>query len=159
MFNNKHVIIAMLVAPILAVLAWFAVDSLVSEKAAPAIAGQSYPLVERSNCRYASGICDLENEEFKLSMTVDKAALPVMLSIESAHGLDGVALAVGETATDSAPSKLNRDNAEGTQWSLQLDAIPQPDQRIRLVASRQGVQWFADASVAFIEGEQQTMTR
>ena len=74
-FTNKHVVIAMIVAPVLAVLAWFATGQLSGEKPQPAEQGKSYPLVEKSNCRYPSGACDLENENFKLRLTVEESTL------------------------------------------------------------------------------------
>lgn len=55
LLTNKHVVIAMLVAPVLAVIAYFAVDASVSEPPKAAQPGQSYPLAVRSNCRYTSG--------------------------------------------------------------------------------------------------------
>jgi NADH:ubiquinone oxidoreductase subunit 3 (subunit A) len=61
MFKNWHVIIAMIVAPILAVLAWFAVDYFVAERPHAAKEGAAYSLIAKSNCRYDSGQCDLEN--------------------------------------------------------------------------------------------------
>ena len=69
MFKNKHVIIALIVTPILAALAWIGVGQLMGEKPHAARPGQSYPLVEKSNCRYESGACDLENEDFLLRLT------------------------------------------------------------------------------------------
>ena len=66
MFKNKHVVIAMLVAPVLAIMAWFAVDYFVGERPHAATPGSAYTLVAKSNCRYASGQCDLENADFKL---------------------------------------------------------------------------------------------
>jgi len=58
--KNKHLVIAMLVAPVLAVLSYFALDVLVGERPKPAEEGQSYPLVEKPDCRYASGHCGLK---------------------------------------------------------------------------------------------------
>ena len=66
MFTNKHVIVALIVAPVLSVLAWYAVGSFTGEQPTPAEPGQSYPLVEKSNCRYPSGECELENEDFSV---------------------------------------------------------------------------------------------
>ena len=64
MFKNKHFIVALLIAPILAIIAYFGVDIAVSEKPHAAKKGQSYKLVSKSNCRYTSGLCDMENGEF-----------------------------------------------------------------------------------------------
>ena len=63
-FTNKHVITAFIVAPILAVLSYYAVDLLLKEQPHVAVAGSSYPLVAQSNCRYTSGRCDLKNADF-----------------------------------------------------------------------------------------------
>jgi len=51
LLTNKHMIIAMLVAPVLAVLAWFAVGEFAGEQAHKAEAGREYPLVEQSILR------------------------------------------------------------------------------------------------------------
>ena len=51
MWKDKHVVMAMIVAPILAIFAWVGVDYIVAEKAQPAEPGSMYPLVARSNCR------------------------------------------------------------------------------------------------------------
>lgn len=55
MMTNKHVLAALLVAPILAVLAWYGTGLLSDDEelqAVPAQAGASYPLIERPGCRY-----------------------------------------------------------------------------------------------------------
>ena len=50
-WKNKHVLIATLMAPVLALIAYFGVNALVGEKPHAAEAGQSYVLVEKPNCR------------------------------------------------------------------------------------------------------------
>ena len=55
-------------------LAWFAVGAFLGEEPQQAAPGQSYPLVERSNCRYDSGHCDLHNEDMQLSITFATAS-------------------------------------------------------------------------------------
>ena len=99
-FTNKHVVIALIVAPILAILAWFAVGQLAGEKALPAERGKSYPLVEKSNCRYESGRCDLENEDFKLLLQWQEGK---NLMLQSAHPLQGVMIAVGNSGQELPP--------------------------------------------------------
>ncbi|MGB1440048.1 MAG: hypothetical protein ACPG63_09740, partial [Luminiphilus sp.] len=64
--NNRHVVTALLVAPLLAVLAWFLVGGIAGqpeEQPAPAEAGNSYPMIERPGCRYPGGDCGLSNED------------------------------------------------------------------------------------------------
>ncbi len=94
MFTNKHVIIAMIVAPILAVLAWFAVGEFTGEQPKRAEPGQTYPLVEKSNCRYQSGACDLENGDFKLRLSLQDGVTGPEFLLTASHPLEGVVLAV-----------------------------------------------------------------
>ena len=49
----------MIVAALLAVITWFAVDRLVAERPHIAREGRAYPLIARSDCRYTSGQCSL----------------------------------------------------------------------------------------------------
>ena len=73
MMTNKHVLAALLVAPILAVLAWYGTGLLSDDEelqAVPAQAGASYPLIERPGCRYPGGDCGLSNEDFKLAIAL-----------------------------------------------------------------------------------------
>ena len=56
--KNKHLLTASLVAPILALMSYFAIDALVGETPHAAEEGQSYQLVEKQNCRYNSGSYD-----------------------------------------------------------------------------------------------------
>ncbi|MES0327310.1 MAG: hypothetical protein ABUK13_03870, partial [Gammaproteobacteria bacterium] len=66
--KNKHLIMAMFIAPTLAVIAYFGVDFIVSEKPHVAVQGESYKLAAKSNCRYKSGICTLENGDVEVKV-------------------------------------------------------------------------------------------
>ena len=135
----------------LAVLAWFAVGALVGEEAESARPGQSYPLVERSNCRYDSGQCDLENEDLQLSLTLrDQSSGPSLL-LRSSHSLDAVLLAVAAPGSDGQPNPMQISNGHGSEWLLPLDKLPGPQDRLRLVVSAKGSKWYADAGTAFLE--------
>ena len=92
MFKNKHVIIAMIVAPILSILAWFAVGQFTGEQPQVAQPGQSYPLVEKSNCRYESGACDLENQDFKVRISLQAGVTGPEFVLTATHPLEGVVL-------------------------------------------------------------------
>ena len=95
MFKNKHIIAALIVTPILTIIAYFAMDYMVSEKPHKAQAGASYELVEKPNCRYPSGICGLKNADFEVDMHVELLDDGYMqLSLESVYPLDGVKLAL-----------------------------------------------------------------
>jgi hypothetical protein len=53
--HNKHILAAVLVAPVLAILSYFGIGYLFGEKPQPALEGQSYRLAEKPNCRWESG--------------------------------------------------------------------------------------------------------
>jgi hypothetical protein len=151
MFTNKHVIIAMIVAPILAVLAWIAVGQLAGEKAAPARPGQSYPLVEKSNCRYPSGACDLENEDFKLRLTVEEGPGGAHMVLSASHPLEGVVLSVALPDSEQPPSGMRATDGQGIQWRIGLESMPAAEERIRLVAHAAGSSYFGEASTTFLQ--------
>ena len=153
MFTNKHVVIAMIVAPVLALLAWVGVGQISGEKPQAAVQGQSYPLVEKSNCRYASGACDLENEDFRLRITMADSVTGPELVLTATHPLDGVVMSVAQAAQDSTPSPMRASDGQGLQWRLALGQPPGAQQRIRLVANASGRSYFADASTSFLQTE------
>ncbi|MFT7289183.1 MAG: hypothetical protein ACI87W_003312 [Halieaceae bacterium] len=151
MFKNWHVVLALLIAPVLAILAWFAVGHLLGEQPQPAVAGEAYPLIEKSNCRYASGQCDLQNNDLKLTIRITEDVGPGM-QLSSSHRLESVLASVGETALDPGPRAMRPGDGQGLVWHLTLASPPSPTQRIRLVASRSGSAYFADASTQFAQG-------
>jgi hypothetical protein len=148
--TNKHVVIAMVVAPVLAVLAWFATGQLAGEKPRPAEQGKSYPLVEKSNCRYPSGACDLQNEEFRLRIAPAGEGGRELVLISS-HPLDGVVLGIGLPEENPRPEAMRAADGQGLEWRLVMAGEPLPQYRIRLVALAEGSQYFADADTAFLQ--------
>jgi hypothetical protein len=150
MFTNKHVIVAMIVAPVLAVLAWIAVGQFAGEQAAPAQPGSSYPLVEKSNCRYPSGACDLQNEDFRLRLTVQEAPGGSQMVLTASHSLEGVVVSVASPDNDQPPSGMRATDGRGLEWRMGLAAMPSSGERIRLVARAEGSSYFGDASTTFL---------
>ena len=154
MFKNKHVVIAMIVAPILSVLAWIGVGQISGEQPKVAEPGQSYPLVEKSNCRYASGACDLENAEFKVRLTLQEGVDGPEFVLSSSHALEGVVLAVSAADDKAAPVAMRVSDGQGLQWRMAIGTVPQAQERIRLVARAAGSSYFADASTTFLQPEE-----
>jgi hypothetical protein len=146
---NRHYIIALVIAPLLAVLAWAVVGNLAKEKPAPAQVGQSYPLLEKSNCRYPSGVCDLENVDFEASMTYRENAQGGHLQLEASHSLSAALVSVGPAGTESPPQAMVPGSA--TQWTLPLSSRPDSTSRIRLVLKAAGSTYFVEASTAFLQ--------
>ncbi|TDG12133.1 hypothetical protein E2F43_17440 [Seongchinamella unica] len=151
MFKNKHVIIAMIVAPILSILAWIAVGQFTGEQPQPAKPGETYPLVEKSNCRYNSGSCDLENEDFRLRLTLQQGVTGPEFLLSSSHALEGAVLAVGDAGSAPAPAAMRATDGQGLEWRIVLAEVPAPGQRIRLVAQAGGSSYFADAATTFLQ--------
>lgn len=150
MFKNRHVITAMLVAPVLAILAWFAVGSFVGEKPQPARSGEAYPLVEKSSCRYASGLCELENNDLRLTLRFDDSA-GASMELTASHDLESVLLSVASAQGDPGPQPMVAVGADGKRWRLALTAAPGPEEKLRLVLSRRGTAYYAQASTAFLQ--------
>jgi len=150
--KNRHVVIAMLVAPLLALGSYFALDFLVGEKPEPAEAGQSYPLAERPNCRYSSGNCGLVNGDFELQLSTREASAGrLALVLSSAFPLDGVMVALVDASTGEgdAPTPMQAAGSEGTEWTLEIGQ-PNPERhRLRLVASAAGTLYFGEAATKF----------
>ena len=150
-WKNKHVLIATMMAPVLALIAYFGVNALVGEKPHVAEAGQSYVLVEKPNCRHSGGICGLKNGDFELTLSfewLDNGRM--LLELESAHALDGVLVALVESeASEDPPVDMRPVGNDGLTWSLDI-AHPDPDShRLRLVASANNVLYFGDIAMKF----------
>lgn len=149
--KNKHVMTAMLVAPLLALISYFAIDLWVGEAPHAAREGQSYSLVEKPNCRYDSGACGLKNGDFELLLTpVQGKSGRLVLELESEFPLDGVVIALVDEGTgERLPEEMGPVDDSGLLWSLDL-AQPDPENsRLRLVASSRQALWYGDASLKF----------
>ncbi len=151
MLSNKNLVVAILVAPVLSILGWWAVGALIGEKPRSAQEGQIYPLLEKSSCRYASGLCELENVDFKLVLSYREDNLGPYIAVHASHSLQGILMAVGPAESESAPGEMNATGGQGTQWRMSLDSRPDPQARIRLVARVAGSTWFGDASTHFLQ--------
>jgi hypothetical protein len=154
-WKNKHVVVALLVAPVLAILAYFTLDFMVGEKPQPARQGQSYPLAEKPNCRYGSGVCGLKNADFELELS----ALPlseerVAITLTSLFPLGGVMVSLVAGDQDEGPplSMLPR-SADGTAWSLDMEQPDPRRHRLRLVASANGSLYYGDVATRFTRQE------
>ena len=154
--KNRHLMIATMIAPVLALIGYFAVNAWVGETPHAAEAGQSYQLVEKPNCRHSGGICGLKNGDFELTLSfewLDSGRM--LLRLESAHVLDGVLAALVENeASEKSPVDMRPLGDGGLTWSLEI-AHPDPERhRLLLVASANQALYFGDAAMKFtvIEG-------
>lgn len=151
--SNKHVVAAMIIAPILAILAYFAVDSMVSEPPVKAVAGQSYELVASSNCRYKSGHCTLKNGDFSVELSPSFRSERVLkLHLQSAFPLEGAKVAIAPSANESYPPiDMEADSKDLRQWTLQT-SLPQSDApELRLVVVANGSIYYGETGLAFTD--------
>jgi len=151
MFKNKHVVIAMLVAPVLSIMAWLAVDYFLSERPHAAKEGAAYLLIAKSNCRYDSGECDLENSDFKINvrpMSVTSGS--VQLEMTSAFPLQSASLGLVNNETPAPPAEMRATTAEGLHWTTRIDRPAGESSRIRIAVTADGTTWYAEIPVIFL---------
>ncbi len=117
MFRNKHVIVAMVVAPILAILAWFATGMLVDEQPHTMQKGGVYTFNVRSNCRWESGNCTLENEDISINFTGKYTAHTLELSAKSSVPLSEIKIAYDK---NDRPQNMVYDKNQDL-WFVVLD--------------------------------------
>lgn len=155
MFKNKHVVIAMLVAPVLAIMAWFAVDYFVGERPHAATPGSAYTLVARSNCRYTSGQCDLENADFKLSIRPGMvSASSIALTLSASHELQSAAMGLVDGDDTQPPAPMTRTDDAGTEWQALLPSPASDDASIRVAVTANGATWYAEVPVVFLQTQE-----
>ncbi len=148
--TNKHVIIAMIVAPILAVIAYFAVDHYVSEKPHQAVKGASYPLVAKSNCRYESGKCTLQNGDIKVSITAEIiGATAANILLESNIALQGAKIALAQEGKNSTPLNMTSQHNESTQWVVSVTPDLLDNTQLQLALSINDTVYFGEVSTVF----------
>ena len=151
LLKNKHILVAGLIAPLLAVGAYYAVDLWVGEKPHAAEAGRSYPLVELPNCRYDSGACGLKNGDFRLDIRFERLSDErLSMRLTSEFPLDGVKLAVvAEGGGEPPPRAMQPTSEDGLDWTLDIESYDPETDRLRLVAASAGSLYFGDASMKF----------
>lgn len=154
-FKNKHLIIATLLAPLLALISYFGINAILNEKPHAAEAGQSYQLLEKPNCRRGGGQCGLKNGDFELNLS---AAWPernqLLLTLKSEHPLHGVLMELVDIdAGKNQPVNMNSMDADGFSWSLDMAGPDPENHRIHLVASSGETLYFGDIALKFINVE------
>lgn len=149
--TNKHIVVAMLVAPVLAVLAYFGVDRMVSERPHEARPGASYKLVAMSKCRYQSGECTLKNGNFSVTLRPQsRGERLIKLSLESSFPLSSAKLAIAPSESDDyPPMDMNADSDDGTRWLIHASLPDAPSPQLRLVVSAAGATYFGQTGLAF----------
>ncbi len=152
--KNKHLILAMFVAPALAIIAYFSVDHLVSEKPQAAIQGSSYKLAAKSNCRYQSGACTLKNGDLEVQIrarrVIDKE---VELTVFSEMRIQKVVISYSTDDIFSQPEQMNAATAESKNWQLRLHLDDPEKTKLRLALNISDSTYFAETTAVFVDYE------
>ena len=161
LFSNKHVVAALIISPILAVLSYFAVDHVLVEPPQLAQAGQSYPLQAKSNCRYQSGRCDLRNADFQVSLTVttfeDSNKIErQLLQLSTSHAVQDIKVGFrninSERENASAePQSMSRAGDTKKTWSHIMPMAASVNTQLMIVIFSNGVRYYADTTMGFSE--------
>lgn len=166
--KNKHLILAMFIAPLLAVIAYFAVDQVVSEKPHAAVDGVSYKLVAKSNCRYKSGICTLENGDIEVKLRVEiidnsraevflSSELPVqsaLVSFVDDLGYEAISdESINSESINHKPKLMVASVEDPGTWSVVIDSVPTEKSTLRLALRISDTLYYAETAAAFIEYE------
>ncbi len=147
-FTNKHVVVALLVAPILAIGAWYAVGLIGAETPKKAVPGQSYPLVAKSNCRYASGQCSLENGDIEFELIPATSDGALSLKITSNQRAGRVMLGLGEDDNPPKPEEAPYDPSSQT-WMYTVNT--HHAEKLFFVAEISGSRYFAKLDTVFFD--------
>ena len=134
----------MVVAPVLSIIAWFAVDAYIGEQPHSAKKGSSYPLVAESNCRYSSGQCTLSNEDFSLRVTFAQSHY----LISSDFPLSKAFIGVANVGDEPMPSPM--EEREDGSWVSSEVGLPEAGDQMYVVVESSGVRFYGDASVTFL---------
>lgn len=147
MFGNKHITTALIVAPILAILAYFLVDQMVSEKAQPATAQSAYTLLVKPNCRHASGHCSLENGDVEIELRFDLSHSKPRLLLESNLALVGIKLGLNGQLK---PSAMVAQDSQNTHWQLTMPSDIKPEDTLQLALQIQKSYYYAEITLPFM---------
>ena len=146
MFRNKHLILAMLIAPVLAIIAWFSVDYFVAERPHAVKPGAAYELIAKPNCRRASDRCDLANEDVEVSIAVPSYT-DDGFSVELTSTIAADRVAVG--VADGDPTVLTRTGGDNKRWSGRVEGNVGADSRLRVAVLINEATFYAEIPVTF----------
>lgn len=153
-FKNKHLVLAMFVAPVLAIIAYFAVDSFLSEKPHQARQGESYKLAAKSNCRYQSGLCTLQNGDVKVHVRIERLSDSLIrMFLSSNMPVQNVLAAFVTESSENEPVSLYRDDLNENTWTASIEVTEPENSTMRLAMELSGTLFYAETPAVFIDYE------
>ena len=152
MFKNKHVLAALLIAPILAVITYIGTDLALSEKPHAAKEGATYQLAAQSNCRYTSGLCELKNGEFTIQFRSDpQSQAQLKLTMTAKYPLQGARIAIVDSPNANGdPISMSASDDSGLHW--QLDQLIPADQTrwLQVAVQANNTVYYGDTEATFL---------
>jgi hypothetical protein len=145
MFKNKHVIVAMIVAPILAIMSWYATGMIVDEKPHSMQQGNLYTLNVKSNCRWESGQCTLVNNDLEINFTGKYTSYTLELVMTSTVPLSDVKIAYDK---NDKPQKMTFDKKNNVYRGI-LD-LKYKSQFINAVFAINNTAFYAQIPTTFL---------
>jgi hypothetical protein len=152
--KSKHMILAMFVAPVLAIIGYFSVDYIVSEKPQAAQQGSTYKLAAKSNCRYQSGACTLRNGDIEVhirALRID--AETVELTMHSELPVQQAILSYVSDDFQSAPAQMSMTSAETNDRHIVLHLGDPEKSKLRFALNISGVMYYAETTAVFVDYE------
>ena len=152
--KNKHVILAMFIAPVLAIIAYFATDHIVSEKPQQLQQGKSYKLAARPNCRYPSGQCTLHNGDIEVSVRIERVSdaafkLVLISNTQIQHALASFA----NDSAEPQPTTLYPSAVEQATWNAEFRQARLENSTMRLALEISDSVFYAETETVFIDYE------
>jgi len=153
MLQNKHVTTALLIAPILALIAYFATDNIVSEKPKPVISGSNHTLSAASNCRYQSGRCTLKNHDVKAEITFPKNNAISISSNIPLHTAEIRIISSNKEQENPARISLTNTDRQRMTWFSKLPHKAEAKQTLQVVIDTGNARFFHETKMTFIDIE------
>lgn len=149
-FANNQIRTALVIAPLLGLGTYLAVDHLVSERPQAAKAGLSYPLAEKSNCRYASGVCTLKNGDIELKVRPHRIdATSVELEVKSELQIERLWVASGSGEQFAEPVSFTKSSQNS--FRARVPVSSPKTTRFRWAMTIATARYFAETSAAFVD--------
>ena len=150
--KNKHVVLAMFVAPVLAIIAYFATDRIVSEKPHQAQQGNSYKLAAKSNCRYKSGQCTLHNGDVQVNVRIEQVSTAaIKLIIQSNMAINNALASFAGDGYEAQPGTLYPAVEQENTWNAEFSLVDIEKTSLRLVLEISDSVFYAETPVVFAE--------
>jgi hypothetical protein len=154
LLKNKHVILAMFVAPVLAIIAYFATDRIVSEKPHQVQQGNSYKLAAKSNCRYKSGLCTLHNGDVEVNVRIEQVSdAAIKLIIQSNIPIKNALASFAEDESETQPGTLYPAAEQENTWNAEFRLADIEKTTLRLVLEISDSIFYAETPAVFVDYE------